>query len=278
MFCENCGNKIPDGSAFCEECGTKIETGTPVSTQNNTPPKQPISNYNSNQIEDQSYSPKKKKPVALIIVIIIIIGVGGFFGIKMLNEKDDFKFGTNVSPSVSDNATSEAQPKESKQSYKDYKGYEDGKDASIGDFFWFTEDVKWDGLPESMTVIKDFNEISGYWKAYTETIPMFLDEEEYKEWFNAEISGSENKATFTFHTKGFTGFDAQTGGSYDISMKDGEKYSGGFSNGELIFGDINSKGIQITIMQFYSLNGKQYALGEIEYISNEKQNIVLVRP
>ncbi len=23
MYCENCGNKLPDGSAFCQECGNK---------------------------------------------------------------------------------------------------------------------------------------------------------------------------------------------------------------------------------------------------------------
>ena len=276
MFCENCGSKIPDESAFCEECGTKIESSTSASIQNNT---------------TKTYAPKKK-PVGLIIGMIVVISAGGFFGIKMLNEKNNPTSGDNVFPSVSDGAAfpeildASEKPKETsantqkpENNYKDYRGYEEGENASIGDFFWFTEDIKWEGLlPEGRTVIKDFDTISGYWKAYTETIPMFLDEEEYKEWFNVEISGNANKATFTFHTKGFTGFDAQTGESYDISMKDGEKHNGNFSGGELVVGDIETKGVEITIMQFYSFNGKQYALGEIEYISNEKQNIVLVRP
>ncbi|MCL1898820.1 MAG: hypothetical protein FWG16_08405, partial [Micrococcales bacterium] len=64
-----------------------------------------------------------------------------------------------------------------------------------------------------------------------------------------------------YHTQGFTGFDAQSGAVYDISMADGEKYSGSFSYSELVVGDINSSGKQITIMSFYWLNGTQYAVG-----------------
>jgi len=141
--------------------------------------------------------------------------------------------------------------------------------------------VKWDGLPANRTVISDFGAIAGYWKAYTETIPMFQGEEEFLEWFNIQINGDAAKAKFTYHTKNFIGLElqiGQTGQNYDISFRDGESYNGSFSGGQLVVGDITSKGIEITIMQFYSLNGKQYALGEIAYISGEKQNIVLVRP
>ena len=160
-------------------------------------------------------------------------------------------------------------------SLNDYKGYADGETASIGDFFWYTEDVKWDGLPKGRTSITEFSAISGYWKAYTEDAHVMSDEE-FMKWFNAEISGDAGKVKFTYHTKNFTGFDA--GNTIDISSWDGENYDGRFSNGQLIVGDVTSMGAEITIKDFYSLNSKQYAVGEINYISGEKEYIALVRP
>ena len=180
-------------------------------------------------------------------------------------------------PETSEQAPTEtpAPAPEPQKSYEDYKGYADGEERSIGDFFWYTEDVKYDGLPEGRTVITDFSEIVGYWKAYTEDAHV-MSEDDFLKWFNVEISGKAKKVKFTYHTKNFFGFDA--GNTIDISSWDGESYNGSFSDGQLVVGDITAKGVEITIMQFYSLNGKQYALGEIAYISGEKENIALVRP
>ena len=102
---------------------------------------------------------------------------------------------------------------------------------------------------------------------------MFGDETDYK-WFNTEISGGAGNVTFTYHTKGFTGLETpigQSGEVYDLSFLDGENYRGRFSDGQLVAGDI-------TIKTFYTLDGKQYAVGEINYPSGEKEHIVLVRP
>ena len=166
--------------------------------------------------------------------------------------------------------TSQAQ-----NSYESYRGYADGETPSIGDFFWFTEDVKWDGLPKGITAITEFSTISGYWKAYTEDAHVMSDEE-FLKWFNTEISGDANNVKFTYHTKNFTGFDA--GNTIDISSWDGESYDGRFSGGQLVVGDIGTKGEEISIKDFYTLDGKQYAIGEIKYISGEKEYIALVRP
>jgi len=169
--------------------------------------------------------------------------------------------------------------------YEDYRGYANGNEASIGDFFWFTDDVKWNGLPAGRTVITDFNSIAGYWKAYTEYLRTLLgeavlDDVESMEWFNAEISGDAGNAVFTYHTKGFTGleYQGQELKGYDISLREGEHVSGRFYDGQLVTGDVATKGVEIIIKDFYALNGQQYAVGEINYISGEKELIVLVRP
>ena len=37
MFCPQCGNQLPDGSAFCSNCGSQLTQQTPV--------EQPIPRY-----------------------------------------------------------------------------------------------------------------------------------------------------------------------------------------------------------------------------------------
>ena len=163
-------------------------------------------------------------------------------------------------------------------SFEGYTGYEDGDSMSIGDFFWYTEEVKWDGPPKDAVVLNDFSAVSGYWKAFTETIPMFEGEDESMEWFNAEISGNAGQASFTYHTKGFTGFEKSTGEIYKLDFRDGESYNGSFNDCQLACGDRDTQGVEIRIYGFYSLDGKQYAIGEVIWISNELQALALVRP
>jgi len=266
----------------------------------------------------QPYSPKKTPVgmiIGIVAAVVVVIGVGGFFGIRALSEKFAPASETDVSVSVSDSDAPPVTPEETptpeidvpsaipeetpapdsdvppatpeetptpepqpQNPYEDYRGYANGDEASIGDFFWFTDDVKWDGLPAARTAITDFNAVAGYWKAYTETIPMFEGEGEFLKWFNAEISGDANQAVFTYHTKGFNAFNMETGRSDDISADDGEYLNGRFSDGWLAVGDRDTKGIEINIKDFYTLDGNQYAVGEIIYISGEKEYIVLVRP
>ena len=242
--------------------------------------------YYGGQQPIQRPQPPKKSPVVLIIIIVaavVLVGVGAFFGIRALIGNDDSAPVEDASPTVTEGAISppeeEAIPDpEPLNPFEDFRGYKNSNEVSIGDFFWFTEDVKWGGLPADRTTITDFNEISGFWKAYTETIPMSQDEGEYLQWFNAEISGDADEATFTYHTKGFFGSDMGANRSDDISGQDGEYRNGSFSGDRLIVGDIDSNGEKITIKEFYTLDSAQYAVGEITFISGEKEHIALVRP
>ena len=226
----------------------------------------------------------------IILAVVIVAGIGlNVYGYgfradgKEVKQSPGSQTAQTTTPEVSAPELAEStQPEESppltptqepQNSFEDYRGYADGETPSIGDFFWFTENVKWDGLPANRTVITDFSAIAGYWKAYTESIIVFGADTDYK-WFNAEISGDANQAAFTYHTKGFTGLETLTGQSgeeYDLSPWDGETSRGRFSDGKLIAGDI-------TMKDFYALDGKQYAVGEINYPSGEKEHIVLVRP
>jgi len=283
MFCENCGKQIPDNSTFCEECGAK--TGGEIAGQAPPPPPRSERYVPTSAKLPQSYYEQPKQGKGWIIYLcavfaFILLLVGAFFVKEYLDNKTPS--GENP-PAVEQTNEQEASepteqtPPEPKNAYEDYRGYTDTELPSIGDFFWFTEDVKWDGLPAGRTAITDFGSIAGYWKAYTETISTFEGEEEISKWFNAEISGDANQASFTYHTKGFTGLSG-IDGTVDISHEDGGNLKGRFSDGQLVLGDIVSKGIEVIIKDFYTLNGQQYAVGEVKITSGEKEHIVLVRP
>ena len=298
MICSTCGKQTPDESVFCQHCGAQAKPPAPPQPTGYQNAQQPIHQQPQPLGQQQqpvqqtsgSQPPAKKPPLALILGIsaaaLLIISLGGFFGIRALIRRANPTPNVNTAALTPDKTPAPPAPstpekpatqEPKKQRFDDYRGYAGNETPSIGDFFWFTEDVKWDKAPEGRVALTDFRDITGYWKAYTETISTFQGEPESHEWYNAEISGDVNQATFTYHTKGFTGFDSQTG-DYDLSRKDGEHYSGHFSAGQLVVGDVATKGVKITVSEFYSFDGKQYALAQARYVSGEKEYIVLVRP
>lgn len=66
MFCNNCGNKLPDGSAFCHVCGAKIIQGeepehqpAPIREPAAVPPA-------ASRTETQSFSPNPPAPPPIV--------------------------------------------------------------------------------------------------------------------------------------------------------------------------------------------------------------------
>ena len=279
-FCKQCGSALSESAKFCKGCGA------PTTAAQQEPAQEVVPVSVSGVVKQtlppvpQPQPPKKMSTglmvgiiAAVVIVVLGIVGVGGFFAVRALGRKIN---PTSASLKTPEKTTA---PEESSQtSYEDYRGYEDGDTPSVGDFFWFTEDAQQNGLPADSTPITDFNAISGYWKAYEETIPTLSDEGRYLMWFSAEISGSANKALFTYHAENAVAFDEEAQRDVDLSQWKGNSYKGSFSDGRFVAGDVATKGIEIVISRFYTAGGKQYAIGEEHWISGEASHLVLVRP
>lgn len=65
IYCKNCGNQMPDGTAFCPKCGTKAGADKPMTV--------PAAMANGKKI-------KKKKPIYKrwwfwVIIVIVVIGL-----------------------------------------------------------------------------------------------------------------------------------------------------------------------------------------------------------
>lgn len=101
MFCNNCGNQLPDGAKFCNVCGAAIQT--PVSkapvTQQPQVPQEPFghqSNFTNPCPPDPAPvnpTPAKKKKTGLVIGIVfavvfaVIAVVGGLIGTGVISTE-----------------------------------------------------------------------------------------------------------------------------------------------------------------------------------------------
>lgn len=101
MFCNNCGNQLPDGAKFCNVCGAAIQS--PVSkapvTQQPQVPQEPFghqSNFTNPCPPDPAPvnpTPAKKKKTGLVIGIVagvfaIIAIIGTLYGTGLLNPEN----------------------------------------------------------------------------------------------------------------------------------------------------------------------------------------------
>ena len=106
MFCENCGNQIPDGSAFCENCGARVDNAgsaplpPPVPGGYQGPGPQftgPQPGMQQGAQRQQPVKPPKKGISPAVIVIIVIAAVlflgaviaGGIFAFKKITAKNE---------------------------------------------------------------------------------------------------------------------------------------------------------------------------------------------
>lgn len=74
MFCEKCGNEIPDGSKFCAGCGTKINNALPNETQTDNFTEQ----FDSNKPTAEAVPRQKVKWWQILIIVascLLIIGI-----------------------------------------------------------------------------------------------------------------------------------------------------------------------------------------------------------
>ena len=270
IFCENCGKQLDDNARFCADCGyaTGVQQTAPA------PPPPPVQPVYQAQTGLQGKGGGKKPAssgivavAAIAVLVVALIVVCVIFIPKIL--------GGGLPPTANPAPAGPVVPAPQDGVTTVKTTYTGDEMPTIGDFFWFTES---DSFPADRTVITDFNEITGFWKAYEVSKPFSPEEGRFLKFFNAEIGGDAGQLTFTYRMANSGGFDEETGNTVDISKQDGEIYKGSFDNGALTAGDITTKGVQILIGEFYYYDGRQYAYGIEMYIDGDTMYIALVRP
>jgi hypothetical protein len=142
----------------------------------------------------------------------------------------------------------------------------------LEDFLWFTEDVAYEGVPSDANIIDNIGPLTGSWKALIIYDPNNEYDAGAMEFLNVALAGTAENLSLTLDW--YQIFWLNEGESFDeTDMEDGI-YSGKWENGGLWASGAGT----IRLMQFYELNGKQYAVGTMDTLDGTPALVALVRP
>lgn len=94
VYCQNCGEEIPEDSSYCPNCGSKVEIGSEVKREK-------VSSRPEETKESSRSWPKIVGGVVVVIVAIFIVGgllgSGGLGSQTLVDETCHIEGGTQVS-------------------------------------------------------------------------------------------------------------------------------------------------------------------------------------
>lgn len=140
------------------------------------------------------------------------------------------------------------------------------------DFLWYMEDVFFNGVPPHINRIINYDHCSGGWKALILYDPDNEHDASAMQFLNVEISGSPENVKLTLDW--YLIFWSNVGESVDETGLENAHFSGRWENNRLWASGAGT----IRLNDFYSLNGKQYAVGVMDTPDGIPATIALVRP
>lgn len=87
MFCQKCGQQVPDGSTFCTHCGASLAGGSVPTPTGAGPSSAPGLTQSMPPVAPVPQKPKSKAPVIIAVACAaaVLIGGGTVFALTMLN-------------------------------------------------------------------------------------------------------------------------------------------------------------------------------------------------
>ena len=80
MFCDKCGQEIPQGSRFCPGCGAPVDAAPPETYR-------PPAPQNLQAAEEAPPRPKKGKRIIVIVLAVSALLAVGLFLLHHLHQK-----------------------------------------------------------------------------------------------------------------------------------------------------------------------------------------------
>jgi len=142
----------------------------------------------------------------------------------------------------------------------------------LGDFLWYTEDVAYEGVPSDANIIDNIGSLTGSWKALIIYDPDNQHDAGAMEFLNVALEGTEESLSLTLDW--YRIFWLNDGEGFDVSDMEDSVFSGKWENHGLWASGPGT----IRLTQFYSYNGKQYAVGTMDTPDGIPANVALVRP
>ena len=90
MFCQKCGQQVPDGSTFCTHCSASLAGGsapTPAGASTSAPTTGPGLTQSMPPVAPAPQKPKSKAPIVIAVACaaVVLLGGGTVFALTMLN-------------------------------------------------------------------------------------------------------------------------------------------------------------------------------------------------
>lgn len=132
MFCQKCGQQVPDGSTFCTHCGASLAGGpapTPAgAVATSAPTAGPGLTQSMPPVAPAPQKPKSKAPIviAAACAAVVLLGGGTVFALTMLNgsKSSDTQISV-IDAGSSDKKDSSAKKKDGKSKAKDSSSSDD---------------------------------------------------------------------------------------------------------------------------------------------------------
>lgn len=87
MFCQKCGQQVPDGSMFCTHCGASLAGGSVPTPTGAGPSSAPGLTQSMPPVAPAPQKPKSKAPIVIAVACaaVVLLGGGTVFAFAMLN-------------------------------------------------------------------------------------------------------------------------------------------------------------------------------------------------
>lgn len=128
MFCQKCGQQVPDGSTFCTHCGASLVGGSVPTPAGAGPSSAPGLTQSMPPVAPAPQKPKSKAPIIIAVACaaVVLIGGGTVFALTVLNGSKSS--GTQISvidTGSSDEKDSSAKKKSDKSKDKESSSSDD---------------------------------------------------------------------------------------------------------------------------------------------------------
>ena len=137
---------------------------------------------------------------------------------------------------------------------------------------WFAKDVMWYGVPQGVDKINDLSLVTGSWKGLIYYDPENVMGSEAVELLNFTVDGNENALTLT--ADWYSIYYVQDGEGVDETDMEDVVFAGTWDNGALCAEGAAS----IRFTDFYTQDGRQYAVGEMNCANGIYAKVAMVRP
>lgn len=132
MFCQKCGQQVPDGSTFCTHCGASLAGGSAPTPAAAAPTSAPTAGPGLTQsmppVAPAPQKPKSKAPIVIAVACaaVVLLGGGTVFALTMLNgsKSSDTQISV-IDTGSSDEKESSAKKKDDKSKSKEPSSSDD---------------------------------------------------------------------------------------------------------------------------------------------------------